>query len=200
MAGKGTTIKDAIKAFEEKKSVIATEVEKVELMGLYPSIEKMDATLSTLKACTHLALSTNNIEKISSLSGMENLKILSLGRNQIKKIENLDAVADTLEELWISYNIIPNLAGIEKLGNLRVLFLSNNKIASWSEIDRLGTMEKLEDLLLVGNPLYKEFQDNNALAEYRIEVIKRVPNLKKLDGIPVDVDERDQANAAKNAA
>lgn len=57
----------------------------------------------------HLALSTNSIEKITSLSGMENLKILSLGRNLIKKIENLDAVADTLEELWMSYNVIANL-------------------------------------------------------------------------------------------
>jgi len=57
----------------------------------------------------HLALSTNNIEKISSLSGMENLKILSLGRNCIKKIENLDAVSETLEELWISYNILQGL-------------------------------------------------------------------------------------------
>lgn len=59
--------------------------------------------------CRHLALSTNNIEKISSLSGMDNLRILSLGRNMLKKIENLDAVADTLEELWVSYNQIAGL-------------------------------------------------------------------------------------------
>lgn len=97
----------------------------------------MDATLSTLKACRqaqdkqqqqhcqlgvkltdtpehscccrHLALSTNNIEKISSLSGMDNLRILSLGRNLLKKIENVEVVADTLEELWLSYNQIEKL-------------------------------------------------------------------------------------------
>lgn len=56
-----------------------------------------------------MSLSTNNIEKISSLSGMDNLQILSLGRNQIKKIENLDGVADTLEELWLSYNLLEKL-------------------------------------------------------------------------------------------
>ena len=56
-----------------------------------------------------LSLSTNSIEKISSLSGMENLKVLALGRNQIKKIENLDSVAESLEELWISYNILERL-------------------------------------------------------------------------------------------
>jgi hypothetical protein len=59
--------------------------------------------------CRHLSLSTNNIEKISNLTGMENLKILSLGRNQIKKLENMDAVSDTLEELWISYNLLDKL-------------------------------------------------------------------------------------------
>jgi len=59
--------------------------------------------------CRQLSLSTNSLEKISSLSGMENLKILALGRNQIKKIENLDSVAETLEELWISYNVLERL-------------------------------------------------------------------------------------------
>lgn len=196
---KATTIKDAIKLFEEKRGVPATEAEKVELHGMIPPIEKMDATLSTLKACKHLALSTNNIEKISSLSGMENLRILSLGRNLIKKIENLDAVAETLEELWISYNQITGLSGIEKLVNLRVLFMANNKIAGWGEVDKLGALDKLEDLLLVGNPLYNDYKDNNATSEYRIEVVKRLPNLKKLDGIAVDVDEREQANAARGA-
>jgi dynein light chain 1 len=77
-----------------------------------------------------------------------------------------------------------------------VLFASNNKIASWSEIDRLASLSQLEDLLLVGNPIYNDYKDNNALSEYRIEVIKRLPNLRKLDGIPVDVDEREQANSA----
>uniref|UniRef100_A0A7R9VGL9 Dynein axonemal light chain 1 n=1 Tax=Chlamydomonas euryale TaxID=1486919 RepID=A0A7R9VGL9_9CHLO len=199
---KGLSIKDAIKIFEAKKSaetgnpVIAAEAVKVELNGMCPAIEKMDATLSTLKACEHLSLSTNCIEKLSSLSGMENLKILSVGRNLIKKIENLDAVADTLEELWISYNAITSLGGVEKLANLRVLFISNNKIASMSEVEKLAGLASLEDLLLVGNPLYNEAKDAGTLAEYRIEVIKRVPQLKKLDGIPVDVDERDAAAAS----
>mmetsp|Transcript_10242 Transcript_10242/g.29275 ORF Transcript_10242/g.29275 Transcript_10242/m.29275 type:complete len:199 (-) Transcript_10242:103-699(-) len=196
---KHTTVKEAIKMFEEKNEVVAAEAEKVELFGIYPPIEKMDATLSTLKACKHLALSTNNIEKISSLSGMDSLTILSLGRNQIKKIENLDGVADTLEELWLSYNILEKTAGIDKLNNLRVLYLSNNKIKDWAEIDRLSVLDgKLEELLLVGNPLYDEYKANGEIPQYRIEVIKRLPNLKKLDGIPVDVDEKEAAEAARN--
>lgn len=185
--------------FEEKNGVVAAEAEKVDLYGIFPPIEKMDATLSTLKACKHLALSTNNIEKISSLSGMDSLCILSLGRNQIKKIENLDGVAETLEELWISYNLLEKTAGIDKLSNLRVLYMSNNKIKDWAEIDRLSVLDgTLEELLLVGNPIYDEYKSNGEIPAYRIEVIKRIPKLKKLDGIPVDVDERDAAQAARN--
>ncbi len=61
-------------------------------------------------------------------------------------------------------------SGIEKLVNLRVLFMANNKIAGWGEVDKLGALDKLEDLLLVGNPLYNDYKDNNATSEYRIEV------------------------------
>lgn len=72
---------------------------------------------------------------MGSLAGMDNLRILSLGRNVIKQIANLDT-APALEELWISYNQIDKLSGIEKAPNLRILYMSNNKIASWAEIDR----------------------------------------------------------------
>ena len=40
---------------------------------------------------------------------MDSLRSLSLGRNQIKKLENLEAVAPTLEELWVSYNLLERL-------------------------------------------------------------------------------------------
>jgi hypothetical protein len=73
--------------------------------------------------------------------------------------------------------------GIEKLLNLKVLFMSNNKIAAWSEIDRLAALDKLEDLLLVGNPLYNEARDGNTLSDYRIEV-RASSCMMVLTGIP----------------
>ncbi len=57
----------------------------------------------------HLSLSTNNIEKITNLNGLDNLAILSLGRNVIKKLENLEPLAASLQELWISYNALEKL-------------------------------------------------------------------------------------------
>jgi hypothetical protein len=97
-----TSIKDAIKNFEAKSNLVAAETEKVLLYGQLPPIAKMDNTLGTLKACKHLALSSNTIEKITGLKGLDSLEVLSLGRNQIKKLDGLDDVAATLRELWMS--------------------------------------------------------------------------------------------------
>ena len=52
-------------------------------------------------------------------------------------LQGLDGVVDTLQELWISYNIIEKLNGVEKLKNLKVLWMSNNKVKDWAEIEKL---------------------------------------------------------------
>ncbi|CAH2068383.1 unnamed protein product, partial [Iphiclides podalirius] len=77
------------------------------------------------------------IDKIAGIAGMRNLKILSVGRNYIKNLAGIETVADTLEELWISYNPIDKLKGIGALKNLRVLYISNNNIKEWVEFNRL---------------------------------------------------------------
>ncbi|KAL9647684.1 hypothetical protein ABK040_015173 [Willaertia magna] len=207
-------LKDALKAWEEKKDekrkqkiekgllpasterIRAAEAEKIMLNGWYPAIEKMDsAAVANLKNCKRLALSTNSIDRIGSLQGLSSIEILSFSRNLIKKLENLDGVAATLTQLWISYNYIASLAGIEKLKKLKVLYVGNNKIASWTEIDRLKELVELEDLLLIGNPLEKNSKDSGE--NYRLQVLIRLPHLKKLDGRPFDINEREQAETLK---
>ena len=68
---------------------------------------------------------------------VENLKILSLGRNNIKSLTGLEAVGDTLEELWISYNSIEKLKGINVLKKLKVLYMSNNSVKDMNEFVKL---------------------------------------------------------------
>merc|ERR1712100_520363 len=155
-----TSCRDAIKFFEasterNKKAEKADEAKYVKPYGMMPPITKIDpAALSTLKACEQLALSSNNIDKIGNLAGMENLKILSLGRNCIKKLDNMDGLGNKLEQLWVSYNQIASLSGIEKLKCLKVLFVGNNKIADVKEVQRLCELPELEELVLFGNPIH----------------------------------------------
>ncbi|XP_047677700.1 dynein axonemal light chain 1 isoform X3 [Tachysurus fulvidraco] len=86
---KSTTIKEALAKWEEKSGEKAGDAKEVKLYGQIPPIEKMDASLSTLTNCEKLSLSTNCIEKIANLNGLKNLKILSLGRNNIKNLNGL---------------------------------------------------------------------------------------------------------------
>ena len=122
-------MKDAIKIFEQslegkewytgpKSAVDCEDVRLCPIAFQAPCIQKLDASINTLKKCKHLRLSTNSIDKMIPLD-LDNLEILSMGRNQIKRIEGLDNVKDTLKQLWLSYNGIAVLAGVER--NLEVL-------------------------------------------------------------------------------
>jgi dynein light chain 1 len=179
---KATTIKEALTKWEEKHGQKASEATRVELYAQIPPIEKMDASLSTLTACERLSLSTNCIEKIANLNGLKNLKILSLGRNNIKSLTGLEAVGDSLVELWISYNLIEKLKGINVLKKLKVLYMSNNQLKDWGEFQKLAELPLLEDLLLVGNPLEEK---HSAEGDWKDQVANRLKKLRKLDGVPV---------------
>ncbi|XP_039897964.1 dynein light chain 1, axonemal-like isoform X2 [Simochromis diagramma] len=183
------TVKDALAKWEEKSGEKRSEAKAVKLYGQIPPIEKMDASLSTLTNCEKLSLSTNCIEKITNLNGLKNLKILSLGRNNIKSFAGLEAVGDILEELWISYNQIEKLKGIQCLKNLKVLYMSNNLVKDWGEFVRLAELPCLVDLVFVGNPLEEK---HSAEGTWMDEATKRLPNLKKLDGTPVIKQEVDE--------
>jgi dynein axonemal light chain 1 len=71
--------------------------------------------------------------------------------------------------------------------------MSNNRIKNFDELSKLSVLPHLEDLLLVGNPIY----ENLSTEESRKEVISRLPNLKKLDGDVVTEAERAAATGAE---
>eukprot|EP00984_Skeletonema_dohrnii_P036195 scaffold36911_cov150-Skeletonema_dohrnii-CCMP3373.AAC.1 len=123
---------------------------------------------------------------------MTELKILSLGRNNLKKIEKLEDVSGTLEQLWVSYNSISSLDGLSCLTNLTTLYCSNNLIKSFSELDKLKANEKLRDVLFIGNPMYAEVASKE---EARIEILRQLPNLLKIDGEFVKPSELEAAQA-----
>lgn len=143
----------------------------------------------------HLGVSTNSIERLVPLGGMTRLRVLSVGRNNLKRFEKLEENADTLTEIWASYNQISSLDGLASLSNLENLFLSNNNISKWEELGKLAACSNLKDVLLVGNPIY----DDMTQEEARIKVLKHMPgnaNLVKIDNILIKPREREAAAQA----
>ena len=175
---KGTNCRDAIKQWEQKTGMIAAESKEIKLMCQIPPIEKMDDSLNSLIDCQKLALSSNQIERIISLPKLKNLKVLSLGRNNIKKLQGLDEIGKNLEELWISYNFIEKLDGLHNCQRLIMLFISNNKIKSWDEVAKLAALTEIKSVIMTGNPIY---QDRQTL-EVMPMLVRRVPQLEQIDG------------------
>ncbi len=62
-----------------------------------------------------------------TLPKLKSLRILSLGRNTIKRIMALEEIGLNLEELWLSYNQIEKLDGLGPCIKLINLFMSNNR-------------------------------------------------------------------------
>eukprot|EP01083_Nonionella_stella_P042161 114059_1 len=116
-----------------------------------------------------------------------------MARNNIKKFEKLDDLGGTPEELWISYNQIEKLSGLDALTSLKLLYIGNNKIKKFDELSKLADMPNLKELLLEGNPIYEGLSDE----ECRIEVAKRLPNLQKLDSRMISAETRAAATAVE---
>lgn len=184
----------AIQEWEAKKSLRASEAAEIKLCAWNPPISKMDQGLNQLANCTQLSLSTNVIDKIMNLSNLKNLKILSLGRNIIRKITGLDEVGATLEQLWISYNQIEKLDGIQSCIRLHTLFISNNKIKNWDEVSRLSQLSSLKNLLLTANPIYEGYTKEDV----KPHVIKRCGQIDVLDGTIVSDQVRKLAEEMKD--
>ncbi|CAD5111729.1 unnamed protein product [Dimorphilus gyrociliatus] len=180
---KSTTIREALgKLAEKTHGKKLSDITDVLLNAQYPPIEKMDANLSQLTACSKLSLSTNCIEKISNLHGLRNLRILSLGRNQIKSLSGVEAVGETLQELWISYNLIEKLKGVGNLKKLQVLYINHNLVKDLTEVQRLADVLSLRELTMIGNPIEEKHSNEG---DWRDLISQKLHQIKQLDSIPL---------------
>ena len=105
------------------------------------------------------------ISMINNLQNMKCLKILSLGRNLVKSLAGIEAVADTLEELWISYNRIEKLTPLTKMRTLKTLFMAHNFVYQWDQFVQLQELPCLKDLVFLGNPLEEELSEVRKLSD-----------------------------------
>ncbi|CAG5036016.1 unnamed protein product [Parnassius apollo] len=95
----------------------------------------------------------NQIDKITSLEKLFNLRVLLMGKNRIKRIEGLANLLK-LEVLDLHGNRISKVSGLSNLGELKVLNLAGNQIKSIGSNDLQG-MISLRELNLKRNKLRK---------------------------------------------
>lgn len=135
-------------------------------------------------------LSSNNIEKILEVKGLENLRNLNklyLNFNRINEIEGLDNLKN-LKSLHFQWNKIGRIKGLDKLTKLEYLYLNNNEIG---KIQGIQTLFNLKSLMIYDNQI-TEIENlehlskleilnlrNNGITE--IKGLDNLKNLKRLD-------------------
>lgn len=192
-----TSLAKAIRAWEEKTEQSASEAEIIKVNFSIPPIDKLDSSIiSNFINCRQLSLSTNCIEKMVTIQGLKNLEILSIGRNQIKKIYGLESIGPNLKELWISYNYIEKLDGLAPhCTGLTTLYMAHNKIKEWGEIDKIKDLGNLKNCVFLGNEIYDKFQSKE---DARLNVLKKLNNLTMIDNVIVTVSEKEQVGVEED--
>ena len=116
---------------------------------------------------------------------IESIRNLNLWGSNIEDISIIHEMP-SLEIVSLSVNKIRTLAPFANLQNLRELYLRRNLIANLNEIKYLTNCENLTVLWLSENPIC----DN---PNYRAVIICILPQLQKLDDIPITDAEREKA-------
>ena len=90
--------KEAIKRWEQRTQLAPGDVTELNLVCQLPNpIDRLDDSINQFEQVTKLSLSTNSIDRIVPMPRLKSLLILSLARNNLKNLRNLDDVASTLE-------------------------------------------------------------------------------------------------------
>lgn len=115
------------------------------------SISQIDPRIKNLDNLTHLSLERNNISQIKNLENNINLKLLELGGNKINKITGLEKLTQ-LESLYLYTNEIESIGGLETLQNLKFLYSAGNKIKN---LEGLKNLKNLQEVYLFNNSISK---------------------------------------------
>ncbi|KAI9363882.1 hypothetical protein DFJ73DRAFT_956341 [Zopfochytrium polystomum] len=155
-----------------------------------------DNLLSSLKLqefgeLLHLEARGNRIEHTRGINARK-LQKLYLAANKLTAIELEDT--PNLQILHLRENQINSLSGFnESLKALHYLNLRNNAVESIDEVEKLAALPCLKTLVLSENPVEQ-------IPNYRLEVIKRLPKLEKLDKEAVSDEEREEAAQLQQAS
>ncbi|CAL5980453.1 Leucine_rich repeat protein [Hexamita inflata] len=126
--------------------------------------------------------------KQSQVEQVKNLNIWGANLDDISILRQCAAV----ETLSLSVNNITTLEDLQGLNSLKELYLRKNKIADLRQVMYLANLPNLQVLWLSDNPVDQDPQ-------YRLYVIKALPNLTRLDEKDVGQDERVAAQKTRFA-
>eukprot|EP00105_Crassostrea_gigas_P041041 XP_019925189.1 PREDICTED: leucine-rich repeat-containing protein 43 isoform X5 [Crassostrea gigas] len=151
------------------------------------NVTEVDENLLKFRALEELTLSANRIITVNSKNLPTSLKVLELCANQISDISALCVRPPPLIHLGLGSNKISFIGDYltgDYWPNLLSLDLSHNNLSDLLDVIRkLGSLPKLRNLILQGNPL-------SLIPGYRGYTIDSLRKLSILDDIMISADEK----------
>lgn len=139
----------------------------------------IDSVGDYLPSLESLKLNGSAISCIRDLgTRFRNVKFLWLNRTGLKELDGLSSLP-CLEELYISFNEVSELAPLQFHESLQILDLDANLIDDLTEIENLASCPELLELSVADNPVCKK--EPNLL--YKVK--QCLPLVQVLDGQPV---------------
>ena len=133
--------------------------------------------IQMLKSLKNAIFKDNSINKMDYFDGIPSLQYLDLTNNKIRSVEKCNiGLLPSLRILILDNNYIKNANPFRKISCLHYLSFENNKISDLSQIEKLFFLENLKEVNFINNPFVKIFC-------YRLQVLKKLPFLLKLDKI-----------------
>ncbi|CAF5202638.1 unnamed protein product, partial [Rotaria magnacalcarata] len=111
-------------------------------------------------------------------TSLSHVRILWMARCCLNDLDGITSL-QSLEELYVAYNEISDLSALSMLEHLRLLDLESNLVDDLRQVEFLALCPSLDSLTLEGNPI-------NNQADYRVEIIQRLPRLQTLDDVPTN--------------
>ena len=124
------------------------------------------------------------------MQSLPNLVTLILSFNEIEEIEGLLSNSK-LQKLDLNHNFVKQIKSMQSQTELVYLDLRHNWVEDFNQLDHLvDNCTNLEELGFKCNPA-------STKSHYRASIFKKLPNLKKLDGLQLS--EKDSAIVDRGA-
>lgn len=111
------------------------------------------------------------------------LEFLDISKNKLRNLEKGSTpLLPQLKILLMDFNYLKHINFIVKFPNLRYFSIQSNKIPDIKSVEKISELQFIEELFFNGNSLLKIYS-------YRLNVLRKNPKLKKIDGIIVTNEE-----------
>jgi hypothetical protein len=126
------------------------------------------------------------MKKYPNITNIGDIKCLNLWGCDIEDISILQRL-ENIEIITLSVNNIKSLDSLSKCHKIRELYIRKNLIEDLNQLKNLKECKDLKLIWIEDNPCTR-------IENYRLHIIKILPQLTKLDNIIITTEEREQAD------